>query len=53
MKRINEIKKMLAKKATIFTSGGFKPTYSDTESWIGRVYLYKEDETIPVNSNGK
>ena len=53
MKRINEIKKMLAKKATIFTSGGFKPTYSDTESWIGRVYLYKEDETIPVDSNGK
>ena len=43
MKRIDEIKKILVKKATGFTTGGFKPTNSDTESWIGRVYLYKED----------
>lgn len=53
MKRIDEIKKMLVKKATGFTTGGFKPTNSDTESWIGRVYLYKEDETIPTDNDGK
>ncbi len=53
MKRIDEIKKILVKKATGFTTGGFKPTNSDTESWIGRVYLYKEDEGIPTDNNGK
>lgn len=53
MKRIDKIKKILVKKATGFTTGGFKPTNSDTESWIGRVYLYKEDETIPTDNDGK
>ncbi|KAB3902573.1 MULTISPECIES: DUF1963 domain-containing protein [Bacteroides] len=53
MKRIDEIKKILVKKATGFTTGGFKPTNSDTESWIGRVYLYKEDEAIPTDNDGK
>lgn len=53
MKRIDEIKKMIVKKAVIFTTGDVEPTYSNTESWIGRVYLYKEDETIPTDSNGK
>lgn len=34
MERIDEIKRMLVKKATGFTTGGFKPTNSDSESWI-------------------
>lgn len=53
MKRIDEIKKILVKRATGFTTGGFKPTNSYTESWIGRVYLYKEDESIPTDSKGE
>lgn len=53
MERIDEIKRILVKKATGFTAGGFKPTNSATESWIGRVYLYKEDETIPADNEGE
>lgn len=53
MKRIDEIKRMLVKKATSFTTGGFKPTNSDTESWIGKVYLYKDGESIPMDNDGK
>lgn len=53
MERIDEIKRRLVKKATGFTAGGFKPTNSATESWIGRVYLYKEDETIPADNEGE
>ena len=52
MKRIVEIKKQLVKRATGFTTGGFKPTNSDTKCWIGRVYLYREDEDIPIDDNG-
>lgn len=50
--RIEEIKKQLVKRATGFTTGGFKPTNSNTECWIGRVYLYREDEDIPIDDNG-
>lgn len=53
MDKITAIKKRLVKKATNFTTGGFRPTNSNTESWIGRVYLYKEDEEIPTDNNGK
>lgn len=53
MERIDEIKRMLVKKATGFTTGGFKPTNSNSESWIGRVCLYKEEETIPTDNEGK
>ncbi|OXA72055.1 hypothetical protein B0A67_09525 [Flavobacterium aquidurense] len=48
-----EIKLMLAKKATEFISGGFKPTNSISESWIGRVYLYHENEEIPLDNYGE
>lgn len=50
--RIDEIKKILAKKATGFKTGGFKPTNAINESWIGRVYLYVEGEEIPIDNNG-
>jgi len=53
MTPLETIKKQLAKKATGFATGGFKPTNSMTESWIGRVYLYREDEGIPKDKNGK
>lgn len=48
MKRIEEIKKQLVKRATGFITGGFRPTNSNTENWIGQVYLYRENEDIPI-----
>jgi hypothetical protein len=50
---IEEIKSKLAKKAVEFETGGFKPSNSITESWIGRVYLYAKDEDIPLDASGK
>lgn len=47
MQEIDDIKRQIVKKAIIFETGGFKPSYSDTESWIGNVYLYKEQEELP------
>lgn len=48
-----QIKSAFEKKATEFISGGFKPTNSISESWIGRVYLYLENEAIPLDNDGK
>ncbi|MFC4477394.1 DUF1963 domain-containing protein [Flavobacterium chungangensis] len=53
MNEIEKLKKALSKKATTFQSGGFKPTNSISESWIGRVYLYLENEEIPLDNNGE
>lgn len=51
MTNVELIKNKLAKKATTFITGGFKPTNSIFESWIGCVYLYAEDEEIPKDTN--
>ncbi|UPZ13513.1 DUF1963 domain-containing protein [Flavobacterium humidisoli] len=53
MDEIEKIKSQLVKKATGFKSGGFKPTNSISESWIGRVYLYNQNEEIPLDSKGE
>lgn len=52
MNEIENIKKQIVRKATEFATGGFKPTNSISESWIGRVYLYKEEEEIPKDNKG-
>lgn len=52
MDKIVSIKQRLAKKATKLLTGGFRPTNADTESWIGKVFLYKENEEIPKDNNG-
>lgn len=52
MQTIEQIKKLLVKQAVELTTGGFKPTNSMTESWVGRVYLYKADEEIPLDNHG-
>lgn len=52
MNEIERIKQQIVKKATTFEVGGFKPTNSISESWIAKVYLYKEDEEIPKDKNG-
>lgn len=53
MDKIEIIKSQIAKKASIFQTGGFKPTNSISESWIGKVFLFKKEEEIPLDKNGK
>lgn len=46
---IAQIKSALFKQATIFQTGGFRPTEELGESWIGKVLWVKEGENIPSN----
>jgi hypothetical protein len=48
-----EIKAALARPAVEFTTGGFRPTHAATESWVGRVYLSRSGETLPLDSQGQ
>lgn len=50
---IQDIKRQLARPATKLEAGGFRPTHSDEESWLGKVSLYGPDEGIPVNEAGQ
>lgn len=49
---LTEIKAQLVKPATELIPGGFRPTHAITESWVGRVYLFKANEDIPQDQNG-
>ncbi len=49
---IEDIKKLLKKQATIFETGGFRPTNDMKESWIGKVAWQKVNETQPIDSKG-
>jgi uncharacterized protein YwqG len=49
----NDLIEKLARQATEFITGGFKPTNSMQESWIGRVYIYAENEEIPRDQKGE
>ena len=49
---VNEIQKVLARPATKFIAGGFRPSGANDESWLGKVFLYNEDEEIPLDANG-
>lgn len=40
---VSDIKKSLAKPATLFQTGGFKPTNERGESWIGGSIIFIED----------
>lgn len=46
---IAQIKNALFKQATIFQTGGFRPTEKLGESWIGKILWGKEEEIIPSN----
>lgn len=46
---IAQIKEALFKQATIFKTGGFRPTEELGESWIGKVLWGKEGENCPIN----
>lgn len=48
-----EIKAALARPAVEFTTGGFRPTHAATESWLGRVYLGRPGETLPLDARGR
>jgi hypothetical protein len=50
---IDEIKSHLAKPATHFSVGGFRPTNEIDESWIAKVSLFKDSEELPLDSEGK
>ncbi len=49
---IEEIKKKISKSATKFVIGGFRPQNTIEESWIGKVFAFKENEEIPTDENG-
>ncbi len=40
---IEQIKEAIAKPSTKFITGGFRPTNTIEESWIGKVFAFKED----------
>ena len=48
-----EIKAALARPAVEFTAGGVRPTHAATESWLGRVYLGRPGETLPLDAQGQ
>jgi len=52
MDEIENIKREIVRTATEFIISDFKLTNSFSESWIGKVYLYKYDEEIPKDCNG-
>lgn len=49
---VQEVKEKLMKEATIFTTGGIRPTNELLESWIGKVSWKKENEDIPKDVDG-
>jgi hypothetical protein len=51
--QLDEIKRQLAKPATKLTAGGFRPSGRDDESWIGKVFLYRRGESVPVDGAGQ
>jgi len=50
---IQQIKRKLAKPATRLFAGGFRPTNADDESWLGRVFFFREEEAVPQTPDGK
>lgn len=50
---IARIKQQLAKPATRFLTGGFRPSHGDDESWIGKVFLFRPHESVPTDAAGE
>ena len=50
--KIQELRQKIARPCTAFETGGFRPTESKRENWIGRVFLCKPEEAEkPVTDN--
>ncbi len=47
-----EIKEVLRKKATVFETGGVRPTNELLENWIGKVTWKCEKENLPTDADG-
>jgi len=47
-----EIRQRAVRSASKLIAGGFRPSGENTESWLGRVFLYAADELIPTDSEG-
>ena len=50
---LEEVKRLLHRKAVIFQTGGFRPTNEIGESWIGAVKWKLPDESIPEDADGE
>ena len=49
---VEEIKKILSKTATVFSTGGIEPTNNLLESWIGKVGWQSNNESQPIDEQG-
>ncbi|SHO57443.1 DUF1963 domain-containing protein [Vibrio quintilis] len=49
---IEDIKQHLGKPITKLSLGGIRPTHELTESWIGKVFLFDQGETLPRDDLG-
>jgi len=50
--KIAKIQETLSKPITKMIAGGFKPTGEKEESWLGDVFLFKENEKPPLDEYG-
>ncbi|MFT4088123.1 MAG: DUF1963 domain-containing protein [Gordonia sp. (in: high G+C Gram-positive bacteria)] len=51
--QIDEFLPILARPHSALTAGGFRPTGADDESWIGRVFLFRADDDVPLSESGR
>ncbi|MDZ5601869.1 hypothetical protein SJI00_03635 [Pseudomonas sp. RP23018S] len=47
------LKQRLGRPATRLVAGGFRPTDTDDESWLGRVFLFAPDQALPLDAAGE
>lgn len=50
---IQLIKQRLARPAVKFVAGGFRPSGTDEESWLGNVFVFRPDEGVPTSQAGQ
>lgn len=50
---IQKIKQQLARPAVKFSAGGFRPTGTDEECWLGNVFLFRPEEEVPTSPAGQ
>ncbi|MGE7774750.1 hypothetical protein ACQKLP_08505 [Chitinophaga sp. NPDC101104] len=48
-----QLKGHISRPATWMSTGGFRPTQALTESWVSRVFLYRENEDIPLDRSAQ
>ncbi|WP_126248243.1 hypothetical protein [Chitinophaga rhizosphaerae] len=48
-----QLKSHISRQATGMSTGGYRPTQALTESWVSPVFLYRENEAIPLYRSGQ